>query len=41
MLGEAGMKKLFSLKMLDVDDIRKAPLTQYVRWGWYERALSY
>ena len=23
MLGEAGMKKLFSLKMLDVDDIRK------------------
>ena len=33
------MKKLFPMEMLDGASIEKASVTQYVRWGWHERAL--
>ena len=41
MLGGAGMRNLFSPKMLGEVDIKKvlqAHLTQYIKRGWHEKA---
>ena len=37
--GRAHTKKHFLLKMLDETGVGKAPLIQYVRRGWHEKAL--
>ena len=38
MLFGADTKELFPLKMLDGGGLEKAPLAQYVRRGWHEKA---
>ena len=42
MLGGAGMKNLFSLKVLGKVGIKKVLLssfiTQYIKWGWHKKA---
>ena len=40
MLASADTKKPFSLKMLDRAGFKKAPLSQYVRRCWHEKALK-
>ena len=39
MLGKVGMKKLFSLKILERAGVTTAPLTHNVRCRWHEKAL--